>query len=112
GHVDAGESFAEAAVRELREELGIEPQLEKIAEIAAGSATDGEFVELYSGVHRGALRPDPVEIVYGRFFPQQVIRRWVERRPEDFAPGFVACWRAWEAVAISADESARSRPDW
>ena len=29
-----------------------------------------------------------------QFFSSTAIAQWIERRPGDFAPGFVACWRA------------------
>jgi len=62
GHVDEGESFAEAAIREVLEESGYEINLEKIIHQSIisnteykGSANDTEEVELviYKGIITG-----------------------------------------------------------
>ena len=41
----------------------------------------------------------PAEIETGLFFPVSVVDDWVTRRPDDFAPGFRACWERWSALA-------------
>lgn len=50
GHLDAGESYEEAAVRELKEELGVSGcGLQKIADFDAGENNGWEFISLYEG---------------------------------------------------------------
>ncbi|MEO7168286.1 MAG: 16S rRNA (adenine(1518)-N(6)/adenine(1519)-N(6))-dimethyltransferase RsmA [Chthoniobacterales bacterium] len=94
GHVAAGEEYNATAARELREELGVETGLERIAQLPASAETGEEFIWLYRGEHEGPFRPAPAEIDGVQFFAPDAIRRWVAERPGDFAPGFLECWRA------------------
>ncbi|MHB1079341.1 MAG: 16S rRNA (adenine(1518)-N(6)/adenine(1519)-N(6))-dimethyltransferase RsmA [Prosthecobacter sp.] len=96
GHLDAGESYASAAVRELGEEVGIHVEsTELAAQIPAGDNTDHEFVELHIARHDGPVRCLPEEIATGDWFKPEDITAWVDARPQDFAKGFVTCWKAW-----------------
>jgi len=95
GHVNAGEEYDQAAARELREELGIQIPLEKIAKLATSRRTDCEFVALYRGSHDGKLRLNPDEIEAGQFFPPSIVDGWINARPRDFAPAFLECWKIW-----------------
>ena len=96
GHLDAGEDYATAAVRELGEEIGIHVDTTELAaQIPAGDHTDHEFVELRVARHDGPARPLPEEVATGDWFKPEDIDAWVAARPQDFARGFVTCWRAW-----------------
>jgi len=95
GHVNAGEEYDQSAARELREELGIEISLEKVAKLSASERTGYEFICLYRGAYDGELRPNPSEIEAGRFFPPTIIDAWIKTRPQEFAPGFIECWKIW-----------------
>lgn len=98
GHLDAGESYAAAAVRELREELGIEAPTEHVADIPATEKTGWEFVELHVARHNGPMHFAPDEIAAGAFFRAGQVAGWIAARPQDFAGGFIECFRAWEAM--------------
>jgi 16S rRNA (adenine1518-N6/adenine1519-N6)-dimethyltransferase len=95
GHVSAEESYDETARRELQEELGVGLSLERILKVPASARTDQEFIWLYRGELHGTLRPNRSEIESGAFFFPTVIDGWIAARPEDFAPGFVECWKAY-----------------
>ncbi len=96
GHLDSGESYAEAAVREIREELGVETAAsERVAKIPAGPETDHEFVELHVIRNDGAVRWPPEEVRTGQWFPPALVTEWIAARPQDFARGFRTCWRLW-----------------
>jgi 16S rRNA (adenine1518-N6/adenine1519-N6)-dimethyltransferase len=69
--------------------------LEKISRIPASQHTDQEFIALYRGVISGDLVPNKSEIEQGIFLPPTVIDDWTSARPEDFAPGFLECWKAY-----------------
>jgi 16S rRNA (adenine1518-N6/adenine1519-N6)-dimethyltransferase len=98
GHLDVGESYADCAVREVREELGIEvPATQKVADIPATERTGMEFVELHTAEHGGPMRYAPDEIECGEWFSPEQIDEWVVARPEDFATGFLECWKAWKS---------------
>jgi len=102
GHVNAGEDYDATAIRELREELGIEIPLERIAKLPASAKTGFEFICLYRGTYDGEVQLSPAEIEAGQFFPPSLVDKWIEARPEEFAPGFVECWRIWREMNSSA----------
>jgi 16S rRNA (adenine1518-N6/adenine1519-N6)-dimethyltransferase len=95
GHVAAGESYEETARRELQEELGINVPLEKLLKLPASARTEREFIWLYRGKIRGSPIVNRSEIETGAFFPPAFIDGWVSARRENFAPGFMECWKAY-----------------
>lgn len=95
GHVAAEESYEETARRELKEELGINVSLEKVLKVPASAGTEQEFVWLYRGESHGNPIVNRSEIETGAFFSPTIIDGWVSARPEDFAPGFIECWKAY-----------------
>jgi 16S rRNA (adenine1518-N6/adenine1519-N6)-dimethyltransferase len=95
GHVGAAESYDETAQRELKEELGVSVPLQKISKLPAAQCTDHEFIWLYRGLVCGDLMPNKCEIERGTFVPPAVVHGWTSARPEDFAPGFLECWKAY-----------------
>lgn len=96
GHLNAGDHYDETAGRELTEELGVTAPLTQIGEVKACEGTGWEFVRLYRGEHEGPFRLPPAEIECGEWFTVEQLRRWIAARPEDFATGFLECWRVWE----------------
>jgi 16S rRNA (adenine1518-N6/adenine1519-N6)-dimethyltransferase len=105
GHVAAGESYDDTARRELKEELGVIVALQKIAKLPASEKTDQEFVWLYRGFASGDVVPDKSEIEKGAFMPPTVIDGWTSARPEDFAPGFLECWKTYRRQTRSRSEA-------
>ncbi len=103
GHVNAGDDYEATALREVEEEMGVRVAwVERIARIDAGPMTGWEFVQLFRAEHEGPFRLPPAEIETGGFFPAPIIREWIARRPEDFATGFIECFRQWSASAAPA----------
>lgn len=68
GHVDPEEDYAEAATRELEEELGLNLPLEEVGQIAACPRTENEFTRVFRAFSKQEPRPNPAEIVEGRWF--------------------------------------------
>jgi len=95
GHVMAGEGYDEAAKRELQEELGINVPLKKVLKLSASPQTGQEFIWLYRGQLRDNIRRNRSEIESGAFLTPTILDGWVAARPENFAPGFLKCWRAF-----------------
>jgi 16S rRNA (adenine1518-N6/adenine1519-N6)-dimethyltransferase len=101
GHLTAGERYDDTARRELKEELGVTITLQKISKIPASQHTDQEFIWLYQGTATGDLEPNKSEIEQGAFFPPEIIDGWTSARPEDFAPGFLKCWKTYRRKTLS-----------
>lgn len=94
GHLAAGEDYDTAAVRELAEEIGVQPATAPVRwfRIEACEPTTWEFVWVYRLAYEGALTINPAEIQYGEWIaPEEVSRRLVTR-PDDFCPSFRLLW--------------------
>jgi 16S rRNA (adenine1518-N6/adenine1519-N6)-dimethyltransferase len=98
GHVEAGEDYDETAARELEEELGVQAEVTRVAKLPCSERTGWEFIWLYRGEHQGPFNLAKTEIEHGEFFPTDIVSRWVNARPGDFAPGFLECWQAFQAL--------------
>lgn len=100
GHLDSGEDYDSAAVRELEEEMGMiaaQPPQE-ISRIAPCANTGWEHVRLYCVRHDGPVRFPAAEIEAAMWFPPSLIDSWLAARPEDFATGFIECWKRFRAL--------------
>jgi isopentenyl-diphosphate delta-isomerase len=69
GHVQAGEAAMDAAVRELREELGVEPvSIKELCRVAACAETGHAFTTLFTTGRISAVpSPNPAEVAEGMF---------------------------------------------
>ena len=99
GHVEANEDYEEAAGRELMEELGVSGRLDHIGKLLASEKTGQEFIMVYRGECDGPFAFPCEEISAVEFFPSEIVERWVANKPEDFAPGFLECWRLFNAIS-------------
>lgn len=95
GHLAPGEDYDACAVREVREELGIElaqpPQ--RLFKLAASPETGMEFVWIYRAEAEGPFTLHPDEISEGAWFAPDAISRWLAERPQDFAGSVPLIWR-------------------
>ena len=99
GHLDAGESYEEAGLRELGEELGIDTEelpLKLVGELPPSESNGWEFIQLFVTVYSGALRTPANEVAAVEWMEQDALRDWLSRRPEDFSGGFRECWELLE----------------
>lgn len=98
GHVDSGEAYLTAAVRELEEELHLTAGPERLCRLGrlpACEGTEGEFVEIFRVESSGkGLRYHGNEVESGGFFPLSLVDQWIAGRPGDFTPGFLTCWES------------------
>ena len=95
GHLDAGESYLDAARREMVEEMGIEDvEPQEVAKLPPSEATGWEHVQLYMVRWAGTPSFPCSEVEAALWMPADEIDAWIERCPEDFATGFLECWKA------------------
>ncbi len=94
GHVRAGESREDAAIRELFEELGVRaPRLALVAETPATPETGHGFTTLYSaGGFSGIIVPDPAEVCEVSFVDRDELEALVEGFREMLTPALVHFW--------------------
>lgn len=99
GHLNAGENYADAILRELEEEMGIIPEDKprRLLKIHACEETNWEFVELYEVKYEGGkVRFPAAEVEGALWFPVSEVNAWVAANPADFANGFLRCWMEWK----------------
>lgn len=72
GHLSSGESYEEAARREMMEELGIEAELEFLGKFF--SAEDREMVAVFLGHHDGPVEIERREIAQIRYFTPATLK--------------------------------------
>lgn len=97
GHVNSGQDYASTAEREIVEELGVSAPLTEIGHIKACEGTGWEFVRVYRAEHEGPFVLHPAEIESGEWFTIPQLEDWIAKRPEDFATGFLECWRVFQS---------------
>jgi len=79
GHVQKGESYAKAATRELKEELGITTELTKIHESPYDHYKMRKFLEVYRGMWNESFNLNPNEVSGGRWFPVSEVKDMVKK---------------------------------
>jgi len=94
GHLDAGEDYTTAAVRELEEEMGITGvSPDEIGRIAPCEATGWEHVRLFLVRWDGSPRFPYSEVESALWMQPEELGSWISVRPQDFASGFLECWK-------------------
>jgi len=94
GHLDSGEDYEPAAIRELEEEMGVSGvSVEEIGRVAPCPETGWEHVRLYRTRHDGGVKFPCAEIDAAMWFPVAEVAAWIANRPSDFATGFLECWK-------------------
>jgi mutator protein MutT len=68
GHVQKGETYEQAAKRELKEELGIKASLTKIDESTYDHYKMRKFLQVFRAVWNGPFKLNEKEVVGGRWF--------------------------------------------
>ena len=102
GHLDCGEDYDACAMRELREEIGLQVSAcpGRIFKINACAQTGQEFVWLYQCQSEGPFTLHPEEIDTGGWFAPERVTAWIKERPKEFAPAFVLLWEKFAASAM------------
>lgn len=94
GHLDTGEGYDEAVVRELGEELGVflAAPPERIIYERARAETGWEFVWVYRLAHEGPFELHPAEIETGEWRTPDEVSAAIASNPQVYAPAFRFLW--------------------
>jgi isopentenyl-diphosphate delta-isomerase type 1 len=97
GHVDSGEDYDTAALRELGEELGLFEPIEfvRVFKEPACDQTGQEFVWVYHCKSEGPFTLDPSESSEGRWVDPDDLDQWLRSSPDDFARSFIYLWEKY-----------------
>lgn len=94
GHLEAGEDYDRAALRELEEEIGLRPSVPPVRWffVAAGAETGNEFIWVYRCASDGPFRLNPAEIEGGRWLGIEELEQAMRRNPGEFTRPFRHIW--------------------
>ncbi len=100
GHLQAGEGYDQAMVRETEEEIGIRldeiPQ--KLFKLMASETTDYEFCWIYKIHLNGPFTIDTHEAVAGQWFKPQELDRWIRTSPQQLTSAFRLIWKTYREL--------------
>lgn len=101
GHLDAGEDYLPAAMRELVEEIGLKiagPHLlVPVLHSMACEDTSNEFVWVYRLNAEGPFVLNPAEIERGEWFAPAAVTQAIAERPAEYARSFRYLWTKMQA---------------
>ena len=103
GHVDEGESYLEAARRELFEEMGItDVILKKICKYFTndtyGDYTRKRYNIIYQGTYDGEVIIDNNEVSDYRWLTLNELDTWIANSRQDFTNGFVETYSKYRQL--------------
>lgn len=112
GHLESGESYDACAVREVREELGLELHSvpKRLFKLEACAETGQEFCWVYRCESEGPFVLHPDEIELGDWFAVEHITRWLLERPAEFAGSLPLIWRQLTQAASSGFRRSEDPP--
>ncbi len=88
GHVTFGETYDQAALRELEEELGVKAQLKRIGKFKCFSEMDNEISTVYLCNYDGDITINEDEISHGLFLNLKQIDEEIRHGKKKFPLGF------------------------
>ena len=92
GKVRANESYEEAVVREMKEEIGMNLEVEEVAISKLDLVQEKAIAKIFTTKEGAVLEQfklDPSEIEYCRSFTVNEILSLIEKEPNSFAPTFI-----------------------
>lgn len=103
-HPYDGESYTEAAVRRLNEELGIEIEakdLEKLYRFEYSATYNSKYIEheldtVLVGKYQGEIKVNPKEVYEFAWMEPEDIDQMVDKKPNKVTPWFKMIWKSPE----------------
>lgn len=90
GHVDVGETYEEAALREMKEEVGIVGvEVEPVGKFffVEDTESDRKFNMVFSALYDGEVIIDPKEVSECKWVSLEDLKHWIKKSPEEFTSG-------------------------
>ncbi len=97
GHVDEGETYLDAAKREMEEEIGVTGvDLEEVKKLYMEEKEDKRrrFTTLYRARYDGEVRPDFDEVSEVRWITPEALRAEMTEHPDWYTEGSRSCFAA------------------
>ena len=97
GHVDAGESYDVACIREIEEEIGIKINYipKKLFKLKPSKLTANEFSWVYYLETDRLLNPNLSEIEMGKWFSKENLDYFILNNQDKVADLFIHIWRKY-----------------
>ena len=101
GHVDSGEDYDTAVIREMFEETGLSVKLsdlKKIGKVSPCKETENEFTFVYELQCSGneKFSPPPYEVESLDWVSVADFEKMLEENPQDFTPSFKKIYGFWK----------------
>ena len=93
GHVDCGESYKEAAKREMGEEIGIKSELNEIGKAHVHDPKHNHIITVFSGNSNGPFKTKNAEIEKAEFVKIEKIKADMKLEKRKFTPAFLEAFR-------------------
>ncbi|MEM4263604.1 MAG: NUDIX domain-containing protein [Candidatus Woesearchaeota archaeon] len=100
-HVKKGEEYTDAAIRELKEELGIKAKKEDLRELLKFKMLFGkehEIITHFTIKYNGEIKPNKREIETCGFITWEELGRMINAMPHKFHPATIIAWQKHEIV--------------
>jgi isopentenyl-diphosphate Delta-isomerase len=101
----AGETYAQAAERRLREELRLATPIRKVGSTRMDDSGSTKFIELYETISNDAEIGDRRHINDLQFVPLSIVAQLLALQPEIFTETFPHVFRLYSAIADLIDPS-------
>lgn len=95
GHVRRGENYSESAIREVKEELGVNINLRRVTKFSLLDGASRVFQEIYTGVLNEEVKIDKTEISEVRAVSLKELRTEIVTNQSRFALPFIEAVRAY-----------------
>lgn len=93
GHVDEGEDYEQAGLRETQEELGVTPtEIKIVGKFYTERPSDDGHIRRFNTVfvarHDGPVSPNPEEVAEVQWLTLKEVSSWHHTKPNDFTRSF------------------------
>lgn len=94
GHINVGESYEDAAKRELKEETGITCRLKKLFSFKKRYKADNENLTVYTCKYDGKIVLNPEEFISSKFYDVKLLKDDIDGGRIKLTPGTESAFKA------------------